>query len=80
MVIRVRSPWKFTDVGNTVDASIGGLLRTFPSPGQPRFLEYATQQGYFLTFDKHWKPHFNAPFVTVIKSVLDHTLCLLLEL
>jgi hypothetical protein len=60
-----------TDVGN--DASICDFSRRSPSPGQPRFPKYATQQGYFLTFDNHWKLHFNAPFVTVTKSVLGHS-------
>jgi hypothetical protein len=35
-------------VGNAVDAKICGFSRRSPPPGQPRFPEHATQQGYFL--------------------------------
>ena len=45
-----------------------------PSPGQPRFPEYATQQGLFLTLTSIGKLHFNAPVLfTVTESVLGHS-------
>jgi hypothetical protein len=67
-----------TEVGNAVDASMCGFSRRSLSPGQPRFPEYATQQGYLLTFDKYWKLHFNAPFCHSYKERVGATLVLLL--
>jgi hypothetical protein len=50
-----------------------------PSPGQPRFPEYATQQGLFLTLTSIGKLHFNAPVLSQLQRACWDTLVLLLE-